>query len=66
MKIWPTDMYRVQCSPIVLCAVVVHECAVLEVHVDAQDSQQCIYNYEICILLDKLVYKHLTHVMHPE
>ena len=45
-----------------LFPVVVHEYVVLEVHLDPQDSLQHFYNYEIRILLEKLDYKHVSHL----
>ena len=46
-----------------LFPVVVHEYVVLEVDLDPQDGPQHFYNYEIRILLEKLDYKHVSHVM---
>ena len=46
-----------------LFSVVVHKYVVLKVHLDPQDSLQHFYNYEIRILLEKLAYKHVSHVM---
>ena len=46
-----------------LFPVVVHEYVILEVDLDPQDGPQHFYNYEIRILLEKLAYKHVSHVM---
>ena len=46
-----------------LFPVVVHDYVILEVDLDPKDGPQHFYNYEIRILLEKLDYKHVSHVM---
>ena len=46
-----------------LFPVVVHEYVVLEVDLDPQDGLQHFFNYQIRVFLEKLAYKHVSHVV---